>query len=211
MAMSVPRTTSPHQPSPCSPQGQNLISVPHFPHEDAKLRATSLKQRRGGNCGNSLEVLQQLVGCSPRPPSADLLALHLVTTLPSRHSAATAKVYASFAGEGRGGSSGGGGEETPRVDLSRCIYREDQSEAASSYILRSAATGSRTIVNHNDLLEMTVEEFVGVAESFKEEQADTWWHFEVRISVGSRVPVLGRGGGVGISTTTTMMIILHMP
>lgn len=134
-------------------------SVPHFPAEDAKLRATSLATRRGGNGGNSLEVLQQFA-----PASA--LALHLVATLPSRDSAATAKVLSSFGGEGR-------------VDLSQCIHREDQTEAASCYVIRSEATGSRTIVNHNGLADMTAEEFRPVAEAFREKEADTWWHFEV--------------------------------
>lgn len=147
--------------------------MPHFPEEDAKLRATSIVTRRGGNGGNSLEVLQQFAPASE-------LALHLVTTLPSRHSAATAKVLSSFGGGG-GNDSGSGSGDACRVDFSRCIYREDEAEAASSYILRSQATGSRTIVNHNGLAEMTVEEFVRAADGFREDDADTWWHFEVGI------------------------------
>lgn len=143
--------------------------MPRFPEEDAKLRATSVVTRRGGNGGNSLQVLMQFA-----PASA--LDLHLVTTLPSRHSAATAKVLSSF------GSRGGNGNENAcRIDLSRCAYREGESEAASSYILRSQATGSRTIVNHNVLAEMTIEEFVSIAEDFRKDDADTWWHFEVRV------------------------------
>ncbi|KAF3770789.1 putative PfkB family kinase [Cryphonectria parasitica EP155] len=141
-----------------------ILTVPHFPEEDAKLRATSLKKRRGGNCGNSLEVLQQLV-----PP--DLVALHLVTVLPSRRSAATETVLSSF----------GAGRSAAAVDFSQCIHREDQTEAASSFIVRSQATGSRTIVNHNELAEMTVDEFVRVAKAFEDNAADTWWHFEGRI------------------------------
>lgn len=132
-------------------------SVPHFPAEDAKLRATSIKTRRGGNCGNSLEVLQQYA-----PPD---LALHLVTVLPRRESAATEQVQLSFS-EGR-------------VDLGHSIYREDQTEPASCYVLHSQATGSRTIVNYNGLDDMTIEEFVGIAENFKDEDDQTWWHFEV--------------------------------
>ncbi|ROW15821.1 hypothetical protein VPNG_02450 [Cytospora leucostoma] len=147
-----------------------ILSVPHFPEQDAKLRATSLKTRRGGNCGNALEVLQQLI---PSPSSAASSAAsshplhpHLVTTLPNRDAAATTKVLSSF------------GQDT-HVDLSCCIHRDDQIEAASSYIIHSRETGSRTIVNYNGLAEMTVDEFVGIADAFK--VAETWWHFEGRI------------------------------
>lgn len=136
--------------------------MPHFPEEDAKLRATSLVVRRGGNGANSLDVLRQFA------PSPDL-ALYLVAPLPNRHCAATAKVLSSLTS----------GEEVGRVNLSHCIYREDASETAVSYILNSQATGSRTIVNHNGLAEMTVGEFAGIAETFQEDDADTWWHFEV--------------------------------
>ncbi|KUI52758.1 Ketohexokinase [Cytospora mali] len=144
-----------------------ILSVPHFPEQDAKLRATSLKVRRGGNCGNGLEVLQQFLS-PPSSASPPPLTSHLVTTLPSRQSAATAKVLSSF------------GPNSP-VDLGHCIHREDQTEAASSYIIHSRETGSRTIVNHNGLAEMTVDEFIGIADHFKGMGAETWWHFEGRI------------------------------
>ncbi|PSR94324.1 D-sorbose [Coniella lustricola] len=140
-----------------------ILSVPHLPEEDAKLRATSLKVRRGGNCGNSLEVLQQYT-------SGSNLALHLVTVLPSRRSPATEQILSSFAAEG-----------LADVDLGHCIYRDDQTEPASSYIFHNQETGSRTIVNYNGLAEMTVEEFVEVADAFQQVDADVWWHFEGRI------------------------------
>ncbi|KAI3392898.1 hypothetical protein diail_4985, partial [Diaporthe ilicicola] len=142
-----------------------ILSVPHYPEEDAKLRATNLTVRRGGNGGNSLEVLQQFLP----PSSPPQLALHLVATLPNRNAAATTKVSSSF------------GPDSP-VDLSRCIYRDDQTEAASSWIMSSQATGTRTIVNHNSLDDMTIDEFVDIAHSFpNEDEADLWWHFEGRI------------------------------
>lgn len=138
------------------------FSVPHYPEEDAKLRATNLKVRRGGNGGNSLEVLQQFLSTPPD------LALHLVTTLPNRHASATAKVVSSFGPDSL-------------IDLSHCIYRDDQTEAASSWIMSSQATGTRTIVNHNGLDEMTADEFVNIADAFRDEDAaNIWWHFEVR-------------------------------
>ncbi|POS77271.1 D-sorbose [Diaporthe helianthi] len=140
-----------------------ILSIPYYPEEDAKLRATRLTVRRGGNGGNSLEVLQQFL---PAPPD---VALHLVATLPNRHSPATAKVISSF------------GPGSP-IDLSHCVYRDDQTEAASCWIMSSQATGTRTIVNHNSLDEMTIGEFVDIADAFcSEDAADMWWHFEGRI------------------------------
>ncbi|KAH6611093.1 hypothetical protein Trco_001113 [Trichoderma cornu-damae] len=129
--------------------------------QDAKLRASSLEIRRGGNCANSLEVLQQLVD------SRDGVCMYLVSPLPSESSPATRRVKASF------------GELSP-VSFEHCLYREAHTEAASSYILRSEQTGSRTLVNYNDLPEMTVDEFEAVVRRFGASD-DTWWHFEGRI------------------------------
>lgn len=134
-------------------------SVPHYPEEDSKLRATSLKIRRGGNCPNSLEVLQQLLG------GHDHVRPYLVSCLPEQSSPATRRVIASF------------GSNT-RVDFRHCIYRQGHTEAASSYIIRSEGSGSRTLVNYNDLPEMTTREFEDIVRSFSADQ-DTWWHFEV--------------------------------
>ncbi|KAH6686717.1 hypothetical protein F5X68DRAFT_207777 [Plectosphaerella plurivora] len=178
-----------------------ILSVPHFPEEDSKLRATSLSVRRGGNCPNSLEVLQQLLrssaGISSGSNSDDKAAAatpafsglqagrgtriqaHLVSPLPGRASAATAQIKSSFGA--RQGPDG--------IDFSRCLYREGHEAPASSYVLRSAATGSRTVVNHNDLPDMTVEEFTAVVESLQADEAERdqgrprqwWWHFEGRV------------------------------
>ncbi|PFH55275.1 hypothetical protein XA68_10203 [Ophiocordyceps unilateralis] len=145
-----------------------ILSVPHYPDEDSKLRATSLAIRRGGNCANALEVLQQLLqegGRHVRP--------HLVSALPSRSSTATGRIRASF------------GDASP-VDLSHCLYREAYDEPAASYIIRSQASTSRTIVNHNDLPEMTVDEFDAVISALADpssdsSSSDSWWHFEGRI------------------------------
>jgi len=68
------------------------------------------------------------------------------------------------------------------VDFTRCLYREKYDEPASSYIIRSEKTGSRTIVNFNDLPEMTAGEFQEIVPAFSSEYSDgneTWWHFEV--------------------------------
>ncbi|CAF3462190.1 unnamed protein product, partial [Fusarium graminearum] len=135
--------------------------VPFFPSEDAKLRATSLNIRRGGNCPNSLQVLEQLL------TEHDGLQLHLVSPLPSASSSATRRVVSSFGPQSK-------------IDFGHCLYRHESTEAASSYIIRSEASGSRTLVNYNDLPEMTEDEFGSIARSFGTDQ-ETWWHFEGRI------------------------------
>ncbi|KAL2140181.1 hypothetical protein VTI28DRAFT_4105 [Corynascus sepedonium] len=150
-------------------------SVPHFPAEDSKLRATSLQTRRGGNCPNSLEVLAQLLAAGPYPELPQL-KLHLVSCLPGARAAATAKILSSL----------GGGDGN--VDCSHCLYREGHNEPASSYIIRSTKTGSRTIVNFNDLPEMTTDEFERIADAFAERGDECWWHFEVRREIGEPRP-----------------------
>jgi ketohexokinase len=69
------------------------------------------------------------------------------------------------------------------IDFSHCIYREECNEAASSYIIKSEAQDSRTIVNYNELPEMTVTEFIGAANAVGSDEGGgkgVWWHFEVR-------------------------------
>lgn len=114
-------------------------------------------RRRGGNCPNTLEVLQQLLDC--RETVSVLLALCAV--LPSASSTGTQKVKSSLG---------------PKVDLTRCIYREECDEAASCYILRSCSTDTRTIVNYNELPEMTSREFIAKVDELKHEMS--WCHFE---------------------------------
>lgn len=137
--------------------------MPFFPAEDEKLRASSLIRRRGGNGPNTLEVLQHLI-----KGQGVGLRLSLCSVLPSATSLAAEEVSHSLG---------------PDVDLSCCIYRQEHTEAASSYIIRSLETGSRTIVNYNDLPEMEVEEFSAVVERFREEAC--WFHFEVSFQLTS--------------------------
>ncbi|KAH7166144.1 Ribokinase-like protein [Dactylonectria macrodidyma] len=137
------------------------FSVPFFPPEDSKLRATALNIRRGGNCPNSIQVLEQLLA------ESDAVQPYLVSCLPNISSAASRRIIASF-----GPSS--------KLDFRHCIYNEACTEAASSYVIRSLETGSRTLVNYNDLPEMTTEQFESIARSFSLNQ-ETWWHFEGRI------------------------------
>ncbi len=144
-----------------------LYSVPHFPGEDDKLRATSVQIRRGGNCPNTLEVLQQLLKADQsRPTDGQDIRLHLVSCLPDEKSPAAEQIRSSF------GSTG-------NVDFSCCLYRQGCTQPPSSYVVRSQQTGSRTCVNFNELPEMTLSEFVEIADRFRGEQ-DCWFHFEVR-------------------------------
>ncbi|KAL2852506.1 Ribokinase-like protein [Aspergillus pseudoustus] len=138
-----------------------ILTTPHYPGEDDKLRATSISRRRGGNCPNSLEVLQQLVAETP----ANLqFPLNLVAILPARSSVASQQIRTAF---------------EPHVSLDHCLYREEFEEPASSYIMKSQASGSRTIVNYNELPEMTLEEFGRIVDGLKGPAA--WFHFEGRI------------------------------
>ncbi|TLS28413.1 hypothetical protein PpBr36_01577 [Pyricularia pennisetigena] len=154
---------------PKGPTESTRAYVPHFPEEDSKLRATSVQVRRGGNGANTLEVLQQLLPRCGDQQGQTCPSLHLMTPLPDAESPETAQVVDSF------------GTDSP-VDLSLCLHRKGIQKAASSYIVRSNATGSRTIVNHNPLSEMEVDEFLRAAETwFSKMQAEpsrTWWHFE---------------------------------
>ncbi|KAM3512838.1 hypothetical protein MY11210_003543 [Beauveria gryllotalpidicola] len=160
-----------------------ILTVPHYPEEDTKLRASNLEIRRGGNCANSLEVLQQLIvrpadaaakkdddvpDDSSRPDeTAKQNRLYLLACLPKQDSPATRQVVQSF------------GSGTP-ISFKHCLYRAGAADAASSYIIRSSETGSRTIVNYNALEEMTAAEFEAVARDF-EAEGQSWWHFEGRI------------------------------
>ncbi|EJT80521.1 hypothetical protein GGTG_00517 [Gaeumannomyces tritici R3-111a-1] len=168
-----------------------VFSVPYFPEEDSKLRATSSQVRRGGNCGNTLEVLQQLLQGGEASGGGDISSgsssktgavhtqLHLLSPLPDASSPAAAQILGSFE------SGGGGGCFIVGSDL--CLHRVGMTLPASSYIIRSEATGSRTIVSQVPLAEMTKDEFAGAVAAFATSNSDetaqdqSWWHFEGRI------------------------------
>ncbi|KAL4929224.1 ketohexokinase [Aspergillus undulatus] len=148
-----------------------ILTTPHYPGEDDKLRASTVSRRRGGNCPNTLEVLQQLIAQSPSPspPGTETETrtppnLSLIAVLPAHSSNASREIRDAFG---------------PAVSLAHCIYREKFQEPASSYIIKSLASGSRTIVNFNELPEMTLHEFVSIVERLGERAG--WFHFEGRI------------------------------
>ncbi|KAI9931472.1 hypothetical protein ASPWEDRAFT_37724 [Aspergillus wentii DTO 134E9] len=137
-----------------------ILTTPHYPGEDEKLRASTISRRRGGNCPNSLEVLQQL---TTHTPSSSAL-LNLVAVLPAKSSIASQQIRK---------------ELEPNVHLDHCIYREQFNEPASSYIIKSQSSGSRTIVNYNELPDMTIGEFTKIADELG--PSATWFHFEGRV------------------------------
>lgn len=250
-----------------------ILQVPYYPGEDEKLRATALIKRRGGNCPNTLEVLQQLVAVDDgngglstaneqtvlsahgTPPAAlnntqdetgqkdglnenenddkkmpsspvttghesradneehkdDIikkepsLSLTLISTLPRRAAPASAWIVDSFdtlSNDSNAECAVRDERQPTSIDLSHCIYREEFDEPASSYILSSSQTHTRTIVNINELPEMTTEEFIAICEDLfqskstantttepsatatpdTDEGAEIWhFHFEGRI------------------------------
>ncbi|KAJ5887588.1 pfkB family kinase [Penicillium taxi] len=132
-----------------------ILTTPHYPSEDDKQRASNVTRRRGGNCPNTLEVLQQLTN--------EELELNLITVLPKRSSVASQQIIS---------------ELEPDIHLDHCIFREQFEEPASCYIIKSLSTGSRTIVTYNELPDMTVAEFTQAFNDFSCEK--TWFHFEGR-------------------------------
>lgn len=146
-----------------------ILEVPHFPEEDTKLRAKSMMRRRGGNTGNTLEVLSQLLPDDNF--NAETLIYHtklsLLSVLPDPQSIDTKAVISSL----------------PDVSPGLFQYRPGQQSAASSYII-SAPNGTRTIVSYNPLDDMTFEEFKAAIEPLVTEDTvkeGVWIHFEGRL------------------------------
>ncbi|KAK5944313.1 hypothetical protein PMZ80_003594 [Knufia obscura] len=180
-----------------------ILEVPHFPEQDSKTRATNLTKRRGGNCPNSLEVLQQLVrleharrmnGYTPRSDATEGAAvpeLSLISTLPSRKSPQIPFILASFDPAESKAATTDDSKSSPvsapipsGVDFSHCIYRDAHAEPVSSYIISDQSSGSRTIINHNMLEEMTFDEFKTIADELLSDvgpKEHIWFHFEGRI------------------------------
>ncbi|CAK7202354.1 hypothetical protein SEUCBS139899_005077 [Sporothrix eucalyptigena] len=155
-----------------------ILNVPYFPGEDDKLRATAIQVRRGGNCTNSIEVLQQLLSQHQRDETSNNAGprTHLIAVLPACDASASTMIAESF----------GPPADVPAPNLDLCLYRSGHSMPASSYIIRSAATSSRTIVNYYGLPDMEAEEFQEAAGRFftkyqSSEEDSSLWHFEGRI------------------------------
>lgn len=144
-----------------------------------------MQVRRGGNCPNTLEVFQQLVQATRQQQqalttTAANVTAYLVSCLPSMHSVAARQILSSF---GPSPGNQADGNDHGGIDFRHCLYREGHDSAASSYIVRSSGTGSRTIINYNELPEMTTPEFTKIADEITGQAAEKaegcWWHFEV--------------------------------
>ncbi|OKL63632.1 hypothetical protein UA08_00268 [Talaromyces atroroseus] len=120
-----------------------------------------MSRRRGGNCPNSLEVMQQLVDLTQSK-----LSLDLICVLPERESMSTRFITQTLGSD---------------VNCSCCIYRQHLVDPASCYVFKSRETGSRTIVNYNELPEMTFDEFKSSVEKLGSIE-DTCFHFEIKPS-----------------------------
>lgn len=163
-----------------------ILGVPFYPGEDSKLRATSCNKRRGGNVGNTLEVLQRLLANQDQRGTTSKVQLSLVAALPRSTSPCIDFIASSFGGNSDNGSAG----DSPIVGMQHCLYRDAYQEPVTSYIVSSEANSSRTIVNHNPLPEMTFAEFRQIADrilsttatsSMGGEASRVWFHFEGRI------------------------------
>lgn len=100
-----------------------MISLPWFPKEDEKLRATAVTTRVGGNIPNTLNVLSQVSFSDDRLIFISAFATKSVS---QRLTDTLSQRNVQVAG----------------------VWRECF-ENPSSWILRSKETGSRTIVNSN--------------------------------------------------------------
>jgi ketohexokinase len=142
-----------------------LLSVPHYPKEDHKLRATEVKTRVGGNIPNTLQVLAQ--ACSPED------RLIFLSAFAERNSSKRLTDVLSQKGVEFAG-----------------VWR-DCADNPCSWILQSEQSGSRTIVNYNKYVlfclanrcvqELSSQELVDSVRTLDNPGGIQWVHFEGRI------------------------------
>ena len=124
-----------------------INSVDGYPAEDAEVRAVAHEVRRGGNATNTLAVLARL-----------------------GHQAGWAGVLAMEPDTGRVLLD----LERFAIDTTPCVTIEG-GKMPTSYITLNRHNGSRTIVHHRDLPELTTEQFQRIDLSDYD-----WIHFEGR-------------------------------
>ena len=124
-----------------------INEVVTYPREDAEVRTVGQRLMRGGNVTNTLVVLSQLGHrCAWAGTLADDMASDLILRDLGAH----------------------------QIDTTRAV-RCPGTATPTSYITLSRTTGSRTIVHHRDLPELTASRFQGQGL----EQQD-WVHLEGR-------------------------------
>ncbi|KAF9345000.1 hypothetical protein BGX26_003653, partial [Mortierella sp. AD094] len=111
-----------------------IMHVNTFPNEDTKNRAQRVEQRRGGNAANSAEVLGQ----DPRAK------VWYMSSMPSQ---VASKVLLKAL-------------EENNVRTDACVFHPKQLAPPQAYIIAASDSGTRTIVSHSTLPDMTLEEFI---------------------------------------------------
>jgi hypothetical protein len=147
-----------------------ILRVPQFPVEDTKLRAEKVTRRRGGNVGNTLEVLSDIISYWHGIPDSETRKLHLIAPLPEQNSADAAFIRDSM--------------NTKLVDLAG-PFHDPHPNAASCVILQSKERATRTIVSHSDLPALTLGHFNDIIRQVIDNLSvgsDLWVHFEGRNS-----------------------------
>lgn len=150
-----------------------ILDTPFFPAEDSKLRATGVQRRRGGNVGNIAEVLGQFALTTKTFGLPNIRG-----ETPMNYKPLLLSVFPSWSGADGTFIRKSFEDDSLEVELGCSIEREDVDQAPASYIIRSAASGSRTIVNYTGLEEMSFDEFKVIWDSVCEQVS--WWHFEGR-------------------------------
>ncbi|KAF8962522.1 hypothetical protein BGZ46_001149 [Entomortierella lignicola] len=140
-----------------------IMHVNSFPAEDTKNRAQGVEQRRGGNAANSAEILGQ-------DPKAKVWYM---SSMPSQ---VASKVLLKAL-------------EENNVRIDACVFHPKQLTPPQAYIIAAADTGTRTIVSHSTLPDLTEEEFIkkfdaacmrAVSDVFELSCPFRWIHFEGR-------------------------------
>ncbi|KAI5117948.1 hypothetical protein M0805_004713 [Coniferiporia weirii] len=113
----------------------HVLVLPAFPGEAAAARARSVTRSRGGSAANVLAALGQFAGVE-------------------------AALVAPLAG-GSEGTALARDLRRERVDTRLCRVW-DGANVPSAWVIESEETGSRTVINHNPLPDITHEEFVSL-------------------------------------------------
>ncbi|KXS21152.1 Ribokinase-like protein [Gonapodya prolifera JEL478] len=134
-----------------------ILSVPYFPAEDTKLRATKLESRGGGNALNSLTCISELARVAERRrrPSGSLQSnsnvLSFVGALGDETDSTTQAIVTHLSSAG--------------ISHDLCPHRSSK-PSITSYIVYSESKQSRTIVTLSETPEMTATELEHAFESF---------------------------------------------
>lgn len=146
-----------------------INTVDHYPAEDEEMRAEAQTVRAGGNAANTAQILAQL------GHKAELLAL---------------------LAQDRDGDEFAARLAAAGVQLAHIVRRPGHTPV--SYITHNRASGSRTIVHHRDLPELSAADFPLEAAL----QSD-WVHFEGRNvaalqAMMAALKSAGYGGGISL-------------